>query len=164
MIATVARQQLVSLRRQRIFVALVGILLFMTAMAGVIGWMSRETIVRVYDEAVRLLADACSRVTDGRHALYLALAGALVDKGAALEHIPAIVRAVAKAAGNDPAVRDRVRAARSTIERASAGDVIRGYGTLRMGWPRIAAGEATDHSRATSSAAAILGQPIRSVP
>ena len=56
MIATVARQQLVSLRRQRIFVALVGILLFMTAMAGVIGWMSRETIVRVYDEAVRLLA------------------------------------------------------------------------------------------------------------
>lgn len=57
MIATVARQQITSLHRQRIFVALLGILLFMTAMAGVIGWMSRETIVRVYDEAVRLLAN-----------------------------------------------------------------------------------------------------------
>lgn len=57
MIATVARQQIVSLRRQRIFLALTGILLFMTAMAGVIGWMSRETIVRVYDEAVGLLAN-----------------------------------------------------------------------------------------------------------
>lgn len=56
MIATVAAQQVTSLRRQRIFLALLVTLLAMTAMAGVIGWMSRETIVRVYDEAVRLLA------------------------------------------------------------------------------------------------------------
>lgn len=56
MIATVAAQQFTSLRRQRIFLALLGTLVAMTAMAGVIGWMSRTTIVRVYDEAVRLLA------------------------------------------------------------------------------------------------------------
>lgn len=56
MIATVAAQQLTSLRRQRIFLALLGTLLAMTAMAGVIGWMSRSTIVRVYADAVQLLA------------------------------------------------------------------------------------------------------------
>lgn len=56
MIATVAAQQITLLRRQRIFLALLGTLLAVTVMAGVIGWMSRSTIVRVYDEAVRLLA------------------------------------------------------------------------------------------------------------
>lgn len=56
MIATIAAQQVVSLRRQRIFVALLATLLAMTALAGVIGWSSHNTIVRVYDEAVRLLA------------------------------------------------------------------------------------------------------------
>jgi ABC-type transport system involved in multi-copper enzyme maturation permease subunit len=56
MIATVAAQQALSLRRQRIVVALLGTLLAMTALAGLIGWSSHNTIVRVYDEAVRLLA------------------------------------------------------------------------------------------------------------
>lgn len=56
MIATVAAQQVTSLRRQRIFLAVLATMLAMTALAGVIGWMSRETIVRVYDEAVRLVA------------------------------------------------------------------------------------------------------------
>jgi ABC-type transport system involved in multi-copper enzyme maturation permease subunit len=58
MIATIAKQQVVSLRRQRVFLALVGTLLAMTAMAGAIGWSSHNTIVRVYDEAVGLLAAA----------------------------------------------------------------------------------------------------------
>jgi ABC-type transport system involved in multi-copper enzyme maturation permease subunit len=58
MIATLAAQQVVSLRRQRVFVALLGTLLAMTAMAGAIGWSSHNTIVRVYDEAVGLLASA----------------------------------------------------------------------------------------------------------
>lgn len=56
MIATIAAQQVISLRRQRIFMALLATLLAMTALAGVIGWSSHNTIVRVYDEAVRLLA------------------------------------------------------------------------------------------------------------
>lgn len=56
MIATIAAQQIISLRRQRVFTALLASLVAMTALAGVIGWMSRDTIVRVYDEAVRLLA------------------------------------------------------------------------------------------------------------
>ena len=56
MIAIIAVQQVQSLRRQRVVLALVGTLLAMTAMAGLIGWSSHNTIVRVYDEAVRLLA------------------------------------------------------------------------------------------------------------
>lgn len=56
MIVTVAAHQVFSLRRQRILVALLGPLVAMTALAGVLGWMSHNTIVRVYDEAVRLLS------------------------------------------------------------------------------------------------------------
>lgn len=56
MIATVAGQLITSLRRQRIFLALLVTLLVMTALAGVIGWSSHRTIVQVYNEAVQLLA------------------------------------------------------------------------------------------------------------
>lgn len=56
MIATVAAQQVLLLRRQRVFVALLATLGAMTALAGVIGWSSHATIVRVYREAVGLLA------------------------------------------------------------------------------------------------------------
>lgn len=56
MIATVASHQVLSLRRQRVFLALLATLLTMTALAGVLGWSSHQTILRVYDEAVKLLA------------------------------------------------------------------------------------------------------------
>ncbi|MBL8778269.1 MAG: ABC transporter permease subunit [Acidimicrobiales bacterium] len=58
MIATVASQQVVSLSRQRIFLALLGTFLAMTALAGVIGWSSHNTIVRVYNDAVQVLSAA----------------------------------------------------------------------------------------------------------
>lgn len=56
MIATIASHQVLLLRRQRVFLALLITLLTMTALAGVLGWSSHQTIVRVYDEAVKLLA------------------------------------------------------------------------------------------------------------
>jgi ABC-type transport system involved in multi-copper enzyme maturation permease subunit len=56
MIATVARYQVVALRRQGVFVSLLAILLAMTALAGVLGWSSHRTIVGVYGEATKLLA------------------------------------------------------------------------------------------------------------
>jgi len=56
MIATVARQQFVALRRQQIFLAVLAILLAMTSLAGFLGWMSHHTVVQAYDEAVRILA------------------------------------------------------------------------------------------------------------
>lgn len=56
MIAVVATQQVLSLRRQRVFVALLIMLMAMTSLAGLIGWLSHNTIVRVYNEAVVLLS------------------------------------------------------------------------------------------------------------
>lgn len=56
MIATIAAQQVLSLRRQRTFVALLTTLLVMTSLAGVLGWLSHNTITRVYNDAVSLLA------------------------------------------------------------------------------------------------------------
>ncbi|MFM2072311.1 MAG: hypothetical protein RLZZ623_2574 [Actinomycetota bacterium] len=58
MIVTIASHQVLSLRRQRAFIALLATLLTMTALAGVLGWSSHHTIVRVYDEAVKLLASS----------------------------------------------------------------------------------------------------------
>lgn len=56
MIATVARSQVLALRRQGVFVALLVLLLAMTALAGLLGWSSHRTILGVYDEATKLLA------------------------------------------------------------------------------------------------------------
>lgn len=56
MIATIAAHQLRSLHRQRILLAMFTTMLTMTVLAGVLGWSSHHTIVRVYDEAVKLLA------------------------------------------------------------------------------------------------------------
>ena len=56
MIAVVARQQIQSLARQRVFLATAGVLLAMTALAGLIGWSSRNTIGQIYDQAVIYLA------------------------------------------------------------------------------------------------------------
>lgn len=57
MIATIASQQIVALRRQRVFVSLLMLMLAMTAVAGVLGWSSHRTILGVYDQAKILLAE-----------------------------------------------------------------------------------------------------------
>jgi ABC-2 type transport system permease protein len=55
-IHAVASQQILALRRQRVFIGLLIMFMVMTAMAGLLGWSSHQTIVRVYKEAVSLLA------------------------------------------------------------------------------------------------------------
>jgi ABC-type transport system involved in multi-copper enzyme maturation permease subunit len=55
MISTVAAQQIRSLFRQRVFVAFLAAFLAMTALAGVLGWSSHQTILRVYDVATGIL-------------------------------------------------------------------------------------------------------------
>ena len=57
MITTVARHEVRVLRRQRVLAAIVGTLLVTTAVAGVLGWSSQRTIVKVFAVATRLLAD-----------------------------------------------------------------------------------------------------------
>lgn len=56
MIAAIASQQFLSLRRQRVLGVLGGTMLGVTVLAGVLGWSSHQTIVGVYDEATKLLA------------------------------------------------------------------------------------------------------------
>lgn len=90
-----------------------------------------------WSDGVRVLGDACARVSDGRHDLYLALAGALVDKGVVPELLAPLLRAVAIHAA-DPNVRNRENCGETTAERVRAGVVIKGYGTLRLRWPAIA--------------------------
>ena len=57
MIATVAAHQVTSLRRQRTLLALLGLFLAMTALAGLIGWSSTRTIARVYEQAAEILRE-----------------------------------------------------------------------------------------------------------
>jgi ABC-type transport system involved in multi-copper enzyme maturation permease subunit len=56
LISVVARHQLQSLRRQRVVRVMMGTMLAMTALAGLIGWSSHQTIIRVYDVAVKIVA------------------------------------------------------------------------------------------------------------
>lgn len=56
MIGAIAAHQVLSLRRQRTFIAILVTFLAMAALAGVLGWSSHRTIVRVYEEAVRMVA------------------------------------------------------------------------------------------------------------
>lgn len=56
MIATIAGAELRGLARRGTVRASVGIMVVMTALAGVIGWSSHQTISRVYDEASRYVA------------------------------------------------------------------------------------------------------------
>lgn len=56
MIATIASQQVLSLRRQRILSVVLVSFVAMTVLAGFIGWSSHNTIIRVYDQAVKMLA------------------------------------------------------------------------------------------------------------
>lgn len=54
----VARQHLVTLARRKTFVLMLGVLLLMTALSGLIGWLSHRTITQVYEETVRTLQGA----------------------------------------------------------------------------------------------------------
>jgi ABC-type transport system involved in multi-copper enzyme maturation permease subunit len=56
MIGIIAAHQLRMLRRERIFLAILASLLLMTALAGLIGWLSHNTIVKVYEESSAMLA------------------------------------------------------------------------------------------------------------
>lgn len=58
MIATIAAQQTMVLRRQRVLAVALSTMLLVTAMAGILGWSSHHTIVRVFDQAARLQAAA----------------------------------------------------------------------------------------------------------
>ena len=88
---------------------------------------------------VQRLADASLTVPTEWHALFLALAGALLSRGVSPELVPAIVRAISIATRADSRTSDREAGARSTIARWAAGGPITGFGELIRRWPAVAA-------------------------
>lgn len=76
----------------------------------------------------------------GRHNLYLALSGALLDRGFPRAELPRFIADLSASAGVDDArrVQDRYKAAESTIARASAGEPYSRIGTLAQFYPAVA--------------------------
>ncbi len=87
---------------------------------------------------IQPIADAVRQVQGNWHELFLALSGALLDRGAPAEHLPAIVGAISIATSADSRTADREGCARTTLDRFAAGYVYRGYGTLLCHHPDVA--------------------------
>ncbi|MCU0690331.1 MAG: hypothetical protein MUF54_02915, partial [Polyangiaceae bacterium] len=88
---------------------------------------------------VQQLADGALTVSSDWHALFLAIAGALLSRGVAPALVPALVRAVSISTRADSRTADREVGARSTIARWAAGGPITGFGELLRKWPAVAA-------------------------
>lgn len=84
------------------------------------------------------LASAIAVVDDGRHALYLAIAGTLLRRGMAPDEIASICERIALAAGDAKAAKRKDDAA-STVVRYQQGADVTGMATLRRSWPQVAA-------------------------
>ncbi|HEU4409113.1 MAG TPA: hypothetical protein VFS43_27900 [Polyangiaceae bacterium] len=88
-----------------------------------------------------LVARVASAVRDESgswHDLFLALAGALVERGVAPSEVPRLCVDISVATGADTKTDDRRKAAVSTLERARAGEPMVGFGTLRWRWRAVA--------------------------
>lgn len=79
------------------------------------------------------------RENGGRHNLYLALSGTLLDRGFPPEELARFAGELSIAAEVDEPrlVADRVKAARSTIARRAAGQHYQRVGALHQGWPEV---------------------------
>ena len=84
------------------------------------------------------IASAVRETVGNWHELFLALAGALLARGAPPEHIPSLVRAISLATAADTRVEDREQAARTTVQRHLVGSPVTGLATLRRRWPTVA--------------------------
>ncbi len=87
---------------------------------------------------VERVARAVRAEPDDWHALFLALAGALVERDLEPSEVPALCVAVALATGADSKVDDRRKAAASTVARARAGRPVAGFRALVERWPSVA--------------------------
>lgn len=80
-----------------------------------------------WEARIPTIAKAMLSWNDGRHMLYLGLAGALLTRGVDPAAVPAICTAVAVATWPDQAVFDRRRGAETTVERFQAGEPITSF-------------------------------------
>lgn len=84
------------------------------------------------------LSTEIANIQDGRHALYLALAGTLLRRGVDPVEAPLLIERVACSAA-DAKAQSRKSDAASTATRFGKGIAVTGMSTLRRDWPRIAA-------------------------
>ncbi|MCA9620493.1 MAG: hypothetical protein KC731_15835 [Myxococcales bacterium] len=87
-------------------------------------------------EISRALLPVVTDVDDGRHDLYLCLAGTLCQAGFASADTLQVVEELARGAG-DPKVADRRHDAATTIANFEKGQPVRGFGSLHEAWPEL---------------------------
>lgn len=122
----------------------------------------------LWQSRVNAIAAAVREVRTEWHSLFLAIAGALLQRGAPPERLPALCRAISLATGADDRTADREAAARTTVQRRQADLPIAGLRELERRWPLVASavesatargGEA--HLRALAITAPELAPPSR---
>jgi hypothetical protein len=94
-------------------------------------------------------------VSDGWHDMYLAVSGALLKRGVPQEHLPALVRWIAHAAGSAKPW-SHEGGARDSARRFAEGSPVTGLTTLKIHWPAVAA--AVEDATATRNEARLRAQ------
>ncbi len=86
------------------------------------------------------LIEVIRGIEDGRHDLYLSLAGALLQLGTGPEHVPGSIYRIASGAGDDRADA-RQHDAETTVQKflQAEREPLLGLGSLRRNWPQVAA-------------------------
>jgi len=119
----------------------------------------RDEVLGIWRSRIPIIARSIPSAMGERHELYLCLAGA-ISRHLAPADLPAIVHAIALAAGDDEP-EDRRKTAETTAERILSGDAIKGMRRLRETWPAVAS--ALDDATAASNEAAVRAE-ARSKP
>ncbi|MEO6600787.1 MAG: phage/plasmid primase, P4 family [Polyangiaceae bacterium] len=95
------------------------------------------------DVLLHALRPAVAKIREngGRHTLYMALAGTMLDRGFAPDDLPDFMGRLSILAGVDEArlTADRVKVAQTTAQRARSGDLYSRVGTLHAHYPEVLA-------------------------
>jgi hypothetical protein len=99
---------------------------------------SQAIIPKHWQPVVAPVAGAIASVLTPWHGLFLTLAGAMLRLRIPPESIEALVESISLATHADDRTQDRVKCARSTLERYSRGESLTGLSALRAEWPEVA--------------------------
>lgn len=106
--------------------------------------------------ALERIAHAVRQVKTEWHSLFLAIAGALLTRGAEPEALPLLCRAISTMTGADDRTDDREAIGRSTAEHSAMGLPVMGLPALQRRWPVVAAAFMTDEPVRFQELSAVL--------
>ncbi len=98
----------------------------------------RDDVPECWQDRVQSIADAVCTVDSEWHTLFMAISGALLERGVPYGLLPALVRAISHATQRDTRTEDRETSARTTVENCRLGNPITGYSSLLRRWPEVA--------------------------